>query len=348
MVSKQISLRSKLIASAVSILVFVAAAELLLGGIQDRLYYAGKFFPQQGDQDFQQVFLKDTKLFWRFRPNSSTYSREFPGLTYRYNSLGMRGEELQQPKTGIRIAAFGNSCTFGWGVEEQVTYVRKLQLLLNKKQSDINFEVLNVGVPGYSSHQGMIVFTEQLPEMDLDLVLIMFGWNDHRVAFGGLPDSKLEMPGQIVLDVQNFVSRSNLYRLVRWIVLAITDDNERVAYDSREGTRRVPPSEFLGNLRSMVEFARARGIEPILVLPPIASIDGYFGGRKSNIHYLHEHYQSQIQLAALETNTPLVDLQPEFDKHNDLFLPGDPIHFNSRGHQIAAGLIYEQVQALLR
>lgn len=348
MPQQNLSLRTKLIASVVSILFFIAAAELVLGGFQDRFYHAGEFFPQQGDQDFHQVFLKDAELFWRFRPNSTTDSREFPGLTYRYNSLGLRGEELQQPGDRTRIAAFGNSCTFGWGVDEEATYVHRLQLLLNDKSNGENYEIINAGIPGYSSHQGRLFLSELLPELDLDVVIIMFGWNDHRVAFGGSPDSKIEMPGQVIIGIQNFISRSNLYSLVRGVVLSATDDGKTVPYDSREGTRRVPPSEFLENLKSMIEMARARGIEPILVAPPVASVRNYFGGRKFNIHYLHEHYQAQIRLAALETNTPLVDLQPEFDKHDDLFLPNDPIHFNSRGHEIVAGLIFEHVQALSR
>jgi hypothetical protein len=80
-------------------LVALASLAAFLALVEAGLWLAGKdcsssqagFFRLGTDIDFWSVFERDGHRLWRFRPNTSTESVEFPGLVYRYNSLGMRG-----------------------------------------------------------------------------------------------------------------------------------------------------------------------------------------------------------------------------------------------------------------
>lgn len=339
----------KLIGAVVSLLIFVVVVELALRVVEVDLYYKNQFFPVNRDIDFPEVYKKDPKLFWRFRKNMVTESKMFSYLNYRINSHGLRGPEIRQRKTGYRIIALGNSCTFGWGMPYQITWVFRLQQMLNQQVPSGNVEVINAGVPGYSSYQGKIFFAEELLSLNPDMVLIMFGWNDHWKAGHGITDARQQMPHRLILAAQNLFSKLKLYQLLRKMVLSSTEKERLVALDDMSGERRVSQQEFYGNLKSIVRLARGNEIEPVLLIPPIASLENYPQVPRTNLHYLHRYYQQQVIRVAEYERVPVVNLQAAFDQYHDLFdAPReDPIHFNIKGHAVVTAAIADQVALLL-
>src|SRR5215470_7272233 len=94
---------------------------------------------------------RSSLLSMEFRPNCSGVLSETP---LRTNSLGLRGPEV--PADGARrILAVGDSCTWGWQVEEQESYPAVLQQLLDERYGPGAYHVINGGVPGYTSYQGL-------------------------------------------------------------------------------------------------------------------------------------------------------------------------------------------------
>src|SRR3989339_352779 len=73
-------------------------------------------------------------------------------ITYiaKANSQGLRDYEygLKKPGNSIRIAAVGDSTTFGSGVNLEDTYVKQLEKILNKNCSK-KIEVINFGAGGF-------------------------------------------------------------------------------------------------------------------------------------------------------------------------------------------------------
>ena len=59
------------------------------------------------------------------------------------------------------------------------------------------------------------------------------------------------------------------------------------------------------------------------------------------MHEVHARYNLEMRRIAFENDIELVDLANEFDKFDDLFDDAvqDPIHFNSKGHTVAAEAI---------
>ena len=173
------SLTVKLVGALLSIIIFLALAELVLAIIQPNLYHRNQFFPRNRDIDFPEVYQRDAQLMWRFRPGITTTSRLFSNLDYIINSSGMRGPEITEPKTGYRIVALGNSCTFGWGVSLEETYTAQLETMLMGR-----CEVINAGVPGYTSLQGRRLFQRHLVGLQPDFVLILFATSlSHNASF---------------------------------------------------------------------------------------------------------------------------------------------------------------------
>jgi hypothetical protein len=112
---------------------------------------------------------------WVLRPNAVTQVklREF---RYRVetNSLGLRGPEIAPPPApgGQRILLLGDSFTFGWGVDDPQTYGRVLERRLTARRPGQAVEVLNAGVPAYSTRNEWAFFSDRGVKLRPTLVVL--------------------------------------------------------------------------------------------------------------------------------------------------------------------------------
>lgn len=101
----------------------------------------------------------------------------YRGTTYdkvlEINSYGMRDEERAPNPNAFRVAVFGDSLTFGQGVEEPKLYSKQLQGLLSS-ESAVPVQVFNFAVPGYSTALGVDRWQEIQPQFRPDLVIFQF------------------------------------------------------------------------------------------------------------------------------------------------------------------------------
>jgi lysophospholipase L1-like esterase len=336
------SLLFRLIASLLSLLAFLTVVEIIVRTTGIDTAFQNRFFVLNRALDYPDVFQKDRDLFWRFRPHQVISSKFFEGRTYCINSMGLRGEEVKSHKTIKRILALGNSCTFGWGIAYQDTYAEQLESLLNGA-----YEVINGGIPGYSSFQGRRFFEKKLINLQLDIVLILFAWNDHWAAANQIADKDQQFPPRAVIGVQNFLSHLHLYRLMKKLLLTGIEKEADSLFDRTAPVYRVGLKDFQSNLREICRVARSKGITPILLTSPIPSLATYYPpGSKSPLHSFHEKYNQAIRELSVSDTVDLVDLAREFDCYGDLFddAPNDPIHFNTRGHRVAAELLAEYMR----
>lgn len=74
---------------------------------------------------------------------------------WRTNRAGFRGPEVTpEPQPGVfRIAVVGDSFAAGVGVAEQDAYPARLERLLDGSGAGVDFEVLNLGMPGLNIEQ---------------------------------------------------------------------------------------------------------------------------------------------------------------------------------------------------
>ncbi|MDH3889833.1 MAG: SGNH/GDSL hydrolase family protein [candidate division Zixibacteria bacterium] len=346
---KTVSLTVRVLAAFVSVALFLVVIELALALVAPDLYHQNQFFPSNRDIDFPEVYDRDARLMWRFRPGITTTSRLFSDLDYSINSLGMRGPDLPDRSDAYRIIAVGNSCTFGWGVSFADTWVHRLQSLLNEQIPGRTVEIINAGVPGYSSFQGKRYLSDDLIALQPDMVLVMFGHNDHFPAGRSVSDSAQQLSNSLLIESQNLLSKLRLYRLLRKGLLQLTSEKAEARLDDIGSVKRVSRPEFFANLKEIVRMARSFDVQPVLLIPPVASLENYYEGTVSNFHHLHQLYQKEMVRASQYEEAPVVDLQAAFDNHHTLFddVTNDPIHFNRQGHIVAARTIAEAVAPII-
>lgn len=344
MAEKKQSKLFRIIASLVVLASFVAIVEVgvRLIGVDD--YFQNRFFVLNRALDYPDVFKKDQQLFWRFRTDRTVTSRFFENRSYRINSHGLRGNDISDVKTKKRILTLGNSCTFGWAITDDQTYAHQLEIML-----DSDYEVINAGIPGYSSLQGLRFFEQDLLELQPDIVTIMFAWNDHWVAADRIADKDQKFPPQFLLDCQNQLSRLQSYRLLKKLLLSQLEVHPDSTWDRSSIVYRVSHQDFARNLMDICKLCTDRGITPILLTSPAPSLDRYGQDRDwaPAVRY-HQNYCWETRQVATAFDVDIVDAEKELNSHDGMYddIRHDFIHFNAAGHRIIAGLLADKVREL--
>lgn len=122
----------------------------------------------------------DATLMWSLVPSQEfRYANQSSG--YRTNSLGLRSREISPEKQGneYRILSLGESTTYGYGVANDETYSAQLETLLNAGDGEKEFQVINAGVPAWSSFQSLLFLKERGIKLEPDMVLLYNEFNDY-------------------------------------------------------------------------------------------------------------------------------------------------------------------------
>jgi len=198
---------------------------------------------------------RDPLLGYRLRPSCTGYLHH---TALRTNALGLRGPDVPDDDGRPRILALGDSCTFGWQVQESESYPALLEERLST-DGRRPFRVLNAGVPGYTTHQGLHVLRERAPALRPEIVTIAFGFND--AARDGDLESQLaalRASARFLRLDDWLMTHSRFYQRLRHGLEEPTD-----AGASRPP--RIPLDRYAANLTSLVTLAREHGAKPVLV-----------------------------------------------------------------------------------
>jgi lysophospholipase L1-like esterase len=135
------------------------------------------FAPVWSDQD-------RIALLRRFWPRLPPAFRANPVWRIALNAEGFRSGPITQEKRAgaLRIACVGDSWTSGMNVNQDAAYPSRLEALWKQQQPNADLDIMNFGVLGYSSFQGLELLTRRVLDLHPDVLLIGFGMNDSEVA----------------------------------------------------------------------------------------------------------------------------------------------------------------------
>ena len=177
--------KRRLLAVVFSMLIFpVGEGVLRLSGYTHPVREVG--FRFVGFDDAWPNYVRDPRLFWRIIPGSREIGLG-PAATGVNNDAGFRGALVPQDRRPevARLAFLGDSSTYGVGVTLQESYV---ELVGSRITRDLErpVDVMNRGVPGYSSFQGLRLLDNEVLRLRPDVLTLYFGaWNDFTPAIGG-------------------------------------------------------------------------------------------------------------------------------------------------------------------
>jgi lysophospholipase L1-like esterase len=122
------------------------------------------------------VFRADSVLGWALRPSWSGRHEKFDfRVRVHIDAAGFRAMPQVAAPDARRILVVGDSFAFGWGVEDDETFSAVLARALAR---DAPVEVINAGVPGYSTDQYWLFLRERGFALAPDLVLLVECGND--------------------------------------------------------------------------------------------------------------------------------------------------------------------------
>lgn len=151
----------------------VVASFYLLKGVDAAM---GVFMPERQWHPQTQGFLfpPGTVDHWKTHDYACTES---------INSLGFRDHEVSLEKgAAYRIVAIGDSFTYGWGVNIEDTWEKRLEFYLRAR--GLNVEVLNLGKPAAGPNEYAQIADAVIPALKPDLLIlgILSGDDIHQVT----------------------------------------------------------------------------------------------------------------------------------------------------------------------
>lgn len=260
------------------------------------------------------------EVYWITDPNLVKQPRDHKemGTTFAVttdaNGLRAPNHPEEKPDGVFRVMTLGCSTTFGWGVDDDESYPARLEALLQGDGHKV--EVINGGQPGYTSFQGLWLWDRTLKLYHPDLVIFGYIVQDARkVAYSDKSQAILQHNA-------DFLKENVLYQLRLFLGLRELVDHFRIQQKESGEVYRVPPDEYVENIRAFKERIEAVGAKMM-----------FFGFPLEREGYTEEH-RVYMHAAADQLGLPIYDPQKEVEAATNtqtLFFPADRGHANVAG-----------------
>ena len=305
---------------------------VLLGGAEAGLRAAG--WPT-----VDSAALTHNEIFWTADPKleSSPLPHKETGGSFLVSTddNGLRVPRHPVGKTAgmHRVMTLGCSTTFGWGVDDAESYPARLESRM-RAAGHADWEVINGGQPGYSSFQGLMLWDKVLASYGPDVVLVGYVVQDARKAAYS-DKSQAILQGDAAFLKHHLLYRSKLYLGLRGLLGAVQVRAKERPNGDEGGVFRVPPEDYVENLRALVERIQDVGAEPILFGYPLER-----GG------YTQEHRRI-MEAAGERLGVRHFDPQPQMEeasRRQTLYFETDRGHANARGNDLIAKWVLEYLE----
>jgi lysophospholipase L1-like esterase len=279
-------------------------------------------------------FVYDKKLLWVPRKNLDIFNEQ--GFIGPLAKVNHQNDKIPSVSTdNFTIFAVGDSNTAGPPTGG------RWPDYLGKLLEENSISVINAGVWGYSSYQGLGRLQEIVQQYRPNIVLVSFGCNDaHQVL---IPDKNWNNYSEF--------SQNNINVMFSGLKLGVLAqeylDKIRILQNKNNKlVPRVSVEDYKENLVKMIDIAKANNIQIVLLTRPYV----YYDNEKENPNpnwwktYAPLYRQATIDIASTY-NIPLLDVYLEFENKTTLFV--DESHFTDEGHKIMANYIYNSIKNLI-
>jgi lysophospholipase L1-like esterase len=259
----------------------------------------------------------------------------YQGVRVRTNSLGMRDNEVtsRKPSGELRIAALGDSVTFGWALDVDASWPAVLERAIREHRP---CDVMNFGVSGYSLRDDAVVLRAKALALEPDVIVVGYFLND--------PEADAISP------LHAFFRDAPWWEKTRLWMLAARQKRKHDLQELGGGNfyrwlhnpDGAPWHSAVSAFEDMSQSARDARVNVLVAIFPT-----WFG--YANIEaYPYADLHAQVAAEAERHGMKALDLVPAF-RASGLSLADlkiDDEHPSLRGHEIAARAILARLQEL--
>lgn len=297
---------------------------------------------------------------YRFRhyPNMNAVRNWVNPYHLRTNSRGIRADHDEPYESpGTRIVVHGDSLTFGVGVENEDTYVQRVQHVLRRTIPDV--DVLNLAVNAHGPDQEYLFFLEEGRKYSPRICVIAVCLQNDLLELGR-PTVAFRLEGERLAYIPYappWWKRLAEHATYRWLaershLLILTRDTLFDPGVTEAPESQAPPlSLALAVYRDFVAAIRKDGTVPVIMLLPSREQIGARLGVSGPDPQPSPVGLREALLRFCETNGVLcIDALEAFARtpvaFERLFLSGD-VHFSAAGHQVIAEVLAPQLERVL-
>lgn len=245
-----------------------------------------------------------------------------------------------KPSGLFRIAAIGDSFTFAPYMQFTDTYPKKLETMLNLRDGGRSTEVINYGVPAYSTSHEVPVVATAIQE-GADLILLQITLNDPEVKHHtptGLRENMEDRFGALKMDGR-LGKIASYWRTLGFVMTRLHNSKTHQAYvdyfnDLFENPRSWNP--FVESMKKIVENARDAKKPVVAVVFPLF-------GLPMDDRYPFYGIHTKVADLMRSLSVPTLDLSPIYKGiplERMQVIPGVDRHPNEIAHRMAAERIY--------
>lgn len=265
------------------------------------------------------------------------------------NQHGLRGAEIADPKTGLRIVVMGGSSTFGVGARDDETFPFLVEKVLREKHRGLSLEVVNAGIPGFDSSHILSMLEVEIVGLSPDILLLYIGLNDWGIISRVSGDSLSVLRrvhdfamghSMLYLSLQEKVQKSmtgDIHNLYQAEKLPIEKRAEETLHNQANWER------FRNNLRRIAEVCQRNRIRLILATeavdlqPSETAKEAWYDKELWGPVYLKG--RKIVNAAAAENGLALVDAAEAFDRMDRTGLFLDLVHLSAEGNEKLARIL---------
>lgn len=299
-----------------------------------------------------------TDAYVGIRPVESRRYRLSEGGTCSVNAQGFRGAEdftVEKPPGVVRVLTLGGSSTFCYHSDDAEVWPRVLEKRLRDHYGP-HVQVINAGVPGYSSFDSRNNYVYQLRRLDPDMIVVYHSWNDikyfRRVEREGMAIRGAWRPPSLARTIARRTQIGHRIRsFLHTYVIPARRENSMSAENVNIAEGGTAHQWERANFDDIALLAKADGVLPVFLSQASLLVDSTVTHPDARSHSYVEYAGLSfeetvaqwnkttgiIRSSADAHNIPFIDVRSQIPSNLETFL--DHVHLTPRGNALVADAV---------
>ncbi len=254
------------------------------------------------------------------------------------NAQGFRGREIELPKPAgrYRIVCLGGSTTYSDTVADDETYPVHLERALRERRPRIDLEVVNAGVPSYTTADSLANLAFRCLDFAPDAIVVYHAANDYR-PLGYRNFDTAYFHYRRVWDGSLRALAGRDWReaggLNAFVELPTPADNG----NADENVVRNGFGAYRRNLTSILGIAKEHGVVPVIVSFAVGPVGEWLTEKKVTAFAVMNNAAKEVAAAH---GAIFVDLATKMPREGTFH---DAVHMNARGSRIQGEIVAEEL-----